>query len=142
MTITYDVLLDPTTGDLPLAPMIANDLNKVGQSATIASLLQAGEAIFDKTAGMLYIAWGQVKPYPLTEAGNFIKRTILGLDGVISMSQWEESFDVQTQTASYTGRFVVEDGSEFDVRVLPTGEALINSGALAYFTIVGLPGGI
>jgi len=139
MTTTYDVLLNPTTGDLPINPVLSNDINKVAQSGCIATKLHRGEALFNKSVGLPYLEWGQQKPFRISEVGDYVKRVILRLDGVVRISSWEESFDPLTRKAIINGRIVVRDESEFSISVLPSGDSMGNTNPVSYFVINGLP---
>ena len=136
MTVRYDVLLDPVTGDLPLAPIMSNGIEKVAQSAKIITSLHLGEAIFDTSVGLPYLVWSQQKPLKVSEISDHVKRVILQLEGVVRISQWLEEFDTNTRKMTITGRIVVEDESEFQISVIPSPS---NSGAVSAFTITGLP---
>lgn len=136
MTIRYDVMLDPITRDLPLAPVLSNGVEKVAQSAVIATSLHEGESILLKSAGMRFIEWGQQKPLQVSEVSDFVRREILRLDGVVRVESWAESFDSDLRKLTIAGRVVVEDGSEFAINVIPSAS---NSNAVSSFVIAGLP---
>lgn len=136
MTVRFDVLLDPITGDLPLSPIMSNGIEKIGQSAKIITSLHKGEAIFDTSVGLPYLEWLQQKPIRVSEISDHVKREILRLEGVVRISQWLEEFNPITLKMTITGRIVVEDESEFQISVIPSPS---NSGAVSSFTITGLP---
>ena len=137
MTILYDVLLDPDTGDLPLNPILSNGAAKVGQSAFIATKTHLGEVLFDTSRGLPYMVWGQQKPLGVDEVSDFVKRTIAGLNGVTRITEWTATFSAQDRKLTIVGTIMVEDGSEFEITVSPAGAG--NRGTQSFFTIAGLP---
>ena len=118
--------------------MIANDIRKVGQSATIATKLHKGEALFDPESGLPYIKWSLQKPVRLNEVSDFVKRTISGLNGVVRITSWVATFDRPSTQVRIVGSVVVEDESEFEIVVTSIGGG-INSSPYAMFTITGIP---
>lgn len=138
MTVTFDMLLEDQTGDMPLVPILGNGIEKIAQSVGIAVGLHRGEVLFNKNDGIPYQEIGQQKPLRTDQVSDFIKAKVSVVEGVVRITEWTPLYVQSLRKFSITGRVVVVNEREFEFSVLPVGN-LQNTNPLAIFTILGTP---
>jgi hypothetical protein len=121
--MSYDVRIDPTTGDLPEVSAFVRDAELVAQRARVrlgthgpsAVAGTDGEWILDRFAGLPFIDWRHDKPPDTDAIAVFVANEIATTPGVLRVDEVQASFNKNTRRVSVSGKAFVADGDEDDV---------------------------
>lgn len=118
MAETFDVGLNPETNDLRAINFHITGTDLVLQRTRIRLKTFFGEFILNQTVGLPYVAWTQQKPPDVEGIGAVIRAEIEGVEGVELVVNFSGSFNLQTQTLTFTGQVLLSNENEvLDLRV-------------------------
>ncbi len=135
--MSYDVQL--IDGDLPAVTqhITGNDLTVQRLEIRLATFL--GEWLLDTTEGLRYLEWLQQTPPRVDEIGADLRREVETTPGVVRVDNWLGSFDVVSQTLTFTADVVVDDGTVLSLVVVPPAIAAGNTSAGSIIRIAQAP---
>lgn len=110
----YGVLIDPTTGDLPVTSKLGSGIALVAQRIRFRLALNRGDVIRDASLGLPWVEWLSSKPVRLSEIEGLTRKAVEGVPGVTRVEGWSASHDPTTRTVSIGGQVFTTDG-EIDV---------------------------
>lgn len=112
--MSFDVYLDPLTGDLPEVSSFVRDEELTVQRARVRLQTFYGEWILDQFVGIPYIVWREQKPPDVDAIVSVLRAEIAGTPGVIRVTAIEGSFDIATRKVTVSGEAVIEGPEQVD----------------------------
>ncbi len=139
---SFDVLIDPATGDLPPVTSFVTGAELVTQRARVRLATFLGDWVLDQTVGIDFVGIRQQKPPDLPAINAVILAELAGTPGVLRVESIDTTFDPVTRIIKTTGTAVVQDGDPVDqlaaafvvvfgVNVTPVVVAFYSSGPIA-----------